>query len=52
MVGDRLSTDIQGAQGVGMRAVWVNRDGKPPDSAIIPEWEITSLEELSLILGR
>jgi putative hydrolase of the HAD superfamily len=52
MIGDRLSTDIQGAQGVGMRAVWVNRSRKERDSPIIPDWEISSLEGIGSILAE
>jgi putative hydrolase of the HAD superfamily len=52
MIGDRLSTDIQGAQGVGIRSVWVNRSRKSPDSPVIPDWEISSVEELSCILSE
>ena len=52
MIGDRLATDIQGAQKAGMRAVWVNRSRKDRDSPVIPDWEIASLEELGPILAQ
>jgi putative hydrolase of the HAD superfamily len=52
MIGDRLATDVQGAHGVGMRAAWVNRSRKIPDSQVIPDWEISSLGELSRILSE
>jgi putative hydrolase of the HAD superfamily len=52
MIGDRLSTDIQGAQAAGMRAVWVNRSRKERDSPAIPDWEISSLEEIGSILAE
>lgn len=50
MIGDSLTTDVQGAQQAGMRAVWVNRSGKARRDGIVPDWEISSLEELSPIL--
>jgi HAD superfamily hydrolase (TIGR01509 family) len=51
-VGDRIDIDVLGARGVGMKAVWVNRDGgvAPPDGPP-PEFEIRDLAELRAILG-
>jgi putative hydrolase of the HAD superfamily len=50
MIGDRLETDVQGAQGSGLRAVWLNRSGQAGDSRIVPDWEIASLDALIPIL--
>ena len=50
MIGDRLATDIQGAQAAGMRTVWVNRSRKDRDSPTIPDWEISNLSEVKSIL--
>ena len=50
-VGDSLETDVEGAQAVGVRAVWLNRDGLPNESGIEPDDEIESLTELPAILG-
>ncbi len=49
-VGDDLVTDVQGAQAMGMRAVWVNRRGfeLPPD--VTPDAEMTSLEGLLAVV--
>jgi putative hydrolase of the HAD superfamily len=51
MVGDSLSRDIEGALGAGLRAVWVNRDGRiaPPDGPRVPE--IAELSRLRDALG-
>lgn len=51
-VGDSLEKDIVGAQGIGMRAIWVNRFAKnsPPD--IVPDVEIASLRQLPALVGR
>jgi putative hydrolase of the HAD superfamily len=49
MIGDRLTTDVLGAQEAGMRAVWVNRPGKSGDGGIVPDWEISTLDELMRI---
>ncbi len=50
MIGNSLTTDVQGAQESGMRAVWINRSGKPRDDRIVPDWEISSLDALDSIL--
>jgi putative hydrolase of the HAD superfamily len=46
MIGNSLKSDVAGAQAAGMRAIWLNRDGKPRDDSIIPDREIKSLYEL------
>ena len=52
MVGDRADVDVAGAQGVGIRAAWINRDAGPlPEGLQPPEYEIRDLAELSGILG-
>ena len=51
-VGDSLVTDVEGAQAVGIRAIWLNREGRPNDSGIVPDHEIKSLTVLPEILGR
>jgi putative hydrolase of the HAD superfamily len=50
-IGDSLETDVHGAVGVGALSVWLNRDGKPRQSEIIPDIEIQSLDELLPMLG-
>jgi putative hydrolase of the HAD superfamily len=50
MIGNSLSTDIAGAQAAGLRAVWINRAGKPREDSVAPDWEIASLSELASIL--
>lgn len=51
MIGDSLTTDVQGAQRAGLRAVWVNRSGKARRDGIVPDWEISGLDELNSILA-
>ena len=48
MIGNSLRSDIEGAQVLGMKTVWLNRDGKQPDESIVPDMEITSLEEVEI----
>lgn len=50
MVGNSLTSDIQGAQSIGMRTVWINRSGKSRDDSVVPDWEISNLDELYAIL--
>ena len=47
-VGDQLRSDVLGAQGVGMRAVLIDRSGYGPDAVDCPK--IAGLSELSQIL--
>jgi putative hydrolase of the HAD superfamily len=50
MVGDKLTTDILGANGVGMTSVWINRHDKKRSNEIVPKFEIASLTELPELL--
>jgi len=50
MVGDKLTTDILGANTVGMTSVWINRHGVTRTDEIIPSYEIAHLEELLALL--
>lgn len=50
MVGDNLSSDIQGGINAGIHTCWIN-DGKKPHSKIIkPHYEIVSLEVFEKVL--
>ncbi|MCU9612000.1 HAD family hydrolase [Caldibacillus lycopersici] len=51
MVGDNLSTDILGANSVGIKSVWINRKQKQPDY-VFPTYEISHLTGLLPILER
>ena len=52
MVGDNLLTDILGSSRVGMRSVWINREGKSVHPEIQPTYEIKHLDELFSILEK
>ena len=53
MVGDKLTTDIQGANGVGMQSVWINRHGaQRPEGSAEPSFEIADLKELPQLLRK
>ncbi|WP_353248142.1 HAD family hydrolase [Salinisphaera sp. T31B1] len=49
-VGDSLAADVAGAHAVGATSVWLNRDGRPNDTAIVPDHTIASLAELKALL--
>jgi putative hydrolase of the HAD superfamily len=51
MVGDKLTTDILGSLGVGMRNVWINRHQAVRGDEIVPTYEIDNLEKLQGILA-
>lgn len=52
IVGDSLTSDIQGGINAGIRTVWFNPKGEPGDGAIVPDAEIRSLLELPELLER
>ncbi|GKU79348.1 HAD-IA family hydrolase [Paenibacillus sp. L3-i20] len=52
MVGDKLTTDILGANTIGMTSVWINRHGVVRDDEIVPTYEISNLEELLQLLEQ
>lgn len=52
MVGDSLSSDIQGGINAGLRTCWVNPACKPNNSGIRPDYEIEALSELEALLER
>ena len=49
-VGDSLPNDVAGPQALGIRSVWINRDGIQNTTGIVPDAEITSLLELPALL--
>ncbi|MBR7083471.1 MAG: HAD-IA family hydrolase, partial [Clostridia bacterium] len=52
IVGDSLTSDVLGGINAGIKTVWFNvRDAKPSDT-IIPDYTITSLDELLPLLER
>ena len=51
-VGDSLTSDIVGAKGVGMYAVWINRKKiAKPQNVVSPDLEIKGLRELLPLFG-
>jgi len=46
MIGDRLDSDVAGAQRVGMQAAWFNPSGAPSTSAVVPDFTIAHMPEL------
>lgn len=51
-VGDHLQNDVEGAQAVGMRAAWLNRDGEENSNGIRPEYVLSDLTGLTEIQSR
>lgn len=50
MVGNKLATDIGGAQQAGIKAVWLNRDKTENNNTAKPDYEISNLNELQMVL--
>lgn len=49
-VGDSLSDDIRGAKDSGIRCIWLNRTGRKNTTRITPDYEISKLSELEMLL--
>lgn len=45
MVGDKLTTDIQGALHVGMENIWIRRHATSPQTTIVPTHTVSSLQD-------
>jgi putative hydrolase of the HAD superfamily len=52
MVGNSLTSDVRGAQNLGLFAVWLNRDDAWHQPGITPDAEIRTLRELRDVLER
>ena len=52
IVGDSLTSDIQGGKNAGIATVWMNPRGLPRESEPIPDFEITDLQQLPGILEK
>ncbi len=50
MVGNDIESDIEGAQKIGIKSVWLNRNKEENHSNIKPDYETVSLTELQDIL--
>ena len=50
IVGDSLTSDIQGGINAGMRTCWVNPKHAPGREDIVPDYEIESLSQLPALL--
>ncbi len=51
MVGNSLTSDIEGAQRAGIRSIWINRDGAECDLEKPPDAEVKSLSEIAAIVA-
>jgi putative hydrolase of the HAD superfamily len=52
MAGNNLETDIKGANGAGIKSVWLNRKKEKNESNIKPDYEINNIGELQNILDN
>lgn len=46
MVGDSIHTDIKGAAAYGIHTCWLNSGKRENNTGILPDMEITNLNEL------
>ena len=52
MVGDSLTSDIQGGINAGIATCWVNPTHAPADPYILPDYEIESITQLDALLEK
>ena len=52
IIGDSLSSDIQGGINAGIDTIWLHSKGTSSAKSLIPNYHITALEELYDILGE
>ena len=52
MIGDSIARDVDGARAAGLRAVWVNRTGRPAPADRPDLVEISTLNDLPSVLGE
>lgn len=50
IIGDSLTSDIQGGKNYKMQTIWYDKDGKIPPKSIIPDYTVSYLEEIKNIL--
>lgn len=50
IVGDSLTSDIRGGKNAGIRTCWFNPHKRPSRPDIVPDYEITALEQLPPLL--
>ena len=50
VIGDNLTTDIQGGKNYGLDTCWLNQDQRNNHTSIIPTYEIQTLSELKSLL--
>ncbi len=51
IIGDSLTSDIKGGNGVGLRSVWFNMRGEKNDTDIIPDYTVKNFDELKGLLN-
>ncbi len=51
IVGDSLTSDIRGGINAGIKTCWFNLRNRPRNPDIVPDYTITSLEELHAVLN-
>lgn len=50
IVGDSLSSDIRGGKNAGITTVWYNPHGKHAPEELTPDYEVSALESIPLVL--
>lgn len=51
IIGDSLTSDIKGGNGVGLKSVWFNMRGEKNNTDIIPDYTVKNFDELKGLLN-
>lgn len=52
IIGDSLTSDIQGGANAGITSIWFNPNGKENNTGICPDYEIRSLAEIPALIEK
>ena len=52
IIGDSLSSDIQGGVNAGVKTIWFNPKGEKNNSSVKPDYEVSDLKEIEKLLEK
>ena len=52
IIGDSLSSDIQGGVNTGVKTIWFNPKREENNSSVKPDYEVSDLKEIEKLLEK
>ena len=52
IIGDSLSSDIQGGANTGVKTIWFNPKREENNSSVKPDYEVSDLKEIEKLLEK